>query len=464
MPEQPRRDLFMEMRELTKSVLTLPWAISMFGVQQIANLAAPPSTGRMAGAAKAFDAVSDATSQQLDGWLKQTYNVGNGVQRTIVDLLMLRPPEFDSSALMRMAAEMQSGPMFQAVVKYGMPPVGWLDSFLVARKDAPAVVQEFENKLHIITLVTQVHSQLGLHGDHVEPVPVLVEKASVLETFPRLWAVEGLGNYIGDHALAAAGSTPVSGLLTNPSVATLPPWTMTMLHAGIGMSFAKHVLKRLEPTSEAEIVKGAIIEFASLCRNSSRPGYTGCALESLGLATRTLYPNVVRLIDEHIPAVEPGLQGYFWHGVGRAMYFEPMNMLPSVNAPWRAIRRLNQEAPHDLAKRNILSGLAWALTVVNMRNPIVMETFLRHHGDVASQNDAFTNGVTSSLLMRYDTTREDAWIKPFMHFEPKANEGNVADLWRTLITKPCEDAIQRQYPAMAEAHQLEQLFHYRSAS
>src|SRR5215213_11339442 len=110
----------MQMRDLTKSVLTLPWAISMFGVQQIANLvSAPPSADRIAGAAKAFDAVSDATSRQLDGWLKQTYQVGNGVQRTLVDLMMLRAPDIDSSALMRMAAEMQQGPMFQAVVKYG---------------------------------------------------------------------------------------------------------------------------------------------------------------------------------------------------------------------------------------------------------------------------------------------------------------------------------------------------------
>jgi hypothetical protein len=452
----------MDMRELTKSVLTLPWAISMFGVQQITNLVAPPSAGRMNGAAKAFDAVSDATSQQLDGWLKQTYQVGNGVQRTIVDLMMLRAPDIDSSALMRMAAEMQGQPMFQAMVKYGMPPVGWLDSFLVNRKDAPAVAQEFANKLHIITLVTQVHSQLGLHGDRVEPLPVLVEKAAVLETFPRLWAVEGLGNYIGDHALEVSGGTPVSGLLNDPSTASLPPWTMTMLHAGIGMSFAKHVLKRLDPGSSPEVVKGAITEFVSLCRNSSRRGYAGAALESLGLATRTLYPNVLRLIDEHIPAVEPELQGYFWHGAGRAMYFEPMNMLPSANAPWRAIKRLDQEAPHDVARKNILSGLSWALTVVNMRQPIVMETFLRHHGDIAEGNDAFTNGVTSSLLMRYDTTRDGGSIRPFMNYTPKA-EGNVADLWRTLITRPCEDAVDVQYPKLAERQALEQLFHYRPA-
>jgi hypothetical protein len=451
----------MDIRELTKKALTLPWAISMFGVQQMANLVAPPSKGRMDGAARAFDAVSDATSRELDGWLKQTYQIGNGVQRTLVDLMMLRPPDIDSSALMRMANEMQSSAMFQAVVKYGMPPVGWLDSLLVARQDAPAVGQEFANKLHIITLVTQVHSQLGLDGDRVQPLPVLVEKAAVLETFPRLWAIEGLGNYVGDHAMADGARTPVAGLLSDPSAAMLPPWTLTMLHAGIGMSFAKYVLKRLEPSSPAEAVRAAIAEFGALCRNSSQRGYAGAALESLGLATRTLYPSLVRLIDDHIPAVDRDLHGFFWHGAGRAMYFDPMNMLPSVNAPWRAIRRIDQEAPHDLARKNVLSGLAWALTVVNMRQPIVMEAFLRHHGDLAAADDAFTNGVTSSLMMRYDTTREDPWITPFVRHDPPPADHAVAELWRRLITTPCEHALAKAYPELSSPPAFEELFHYR---
>jgi hypothetical protein len=454
----------MDVRDLTKSALTLPWAISMFGVQQVANLvAAPASADRMAGAAKAFDAVSDATAQQLDGWMAQTYQLGNGVQRTLVDLLMMRAPAMDSSALMRMMAEMQSTPVFQAIVKYGMPPVGWLDSFLVARKDAPAVAQEFTNKLQIITLVTQVHSRLGLHDDDHTPLPDLVAKAAELETFPRLWAIEGLGNYTGDQALARSGGAPVGGLLNDPAVAILPPWSLTMLHAGIGMSFAKHVLRRLETTSASDVVRGAIDEFASLCRLSSRTGYTGAALESLGLATRTLYPNLVALIDTHIPSVDPELQGYFWHGAGRAMYFDPMNMLPSVNAPWRAIRRLDQEAPHELARNNVLSGLAWAITVVNMRQPNVMEAFLQHHGELAARNDAFTNGVTSSVLMRYDTTREDARITPFIHYAPRGGDPMAASLWKQLITDPCEEALRSEYGDLAEGHQLEQLFHYRSA-
>jgi hypothetical protein len=446
------------MRDLTKSVLTLPWAISMFGVQQMANLVSPTGERRVAGTAAAFDAVTQATERQLDGWLKQTYKVGHGVQNGLVDLMMGQPPAVDSSALMRMAAEMQSGALFQALIKYGMPPVAWLDSFLVPRPDSAAVLQEFSNKLYIIQLVTQVHGMLGLDHESHEPLTSLIDRAADMETFPRLWAVEGLGNYYGDKALDATPD-PVA-LLTDESTKSLPPWSLTMLHAGIGMSFAKAVLKTLDAGSP-DAVRAAITRFAALCRNSSRPGYAGAALESFGLATRTLYPNHVAAIDREIPAVDPELLGYFWHGVGRAMYFEPMNMLPSVNAPWRAVTRLDQEVPHEGARQNALSGISWAITVVNMRQPVVMEAFLRHHGELAERDDAFRNGLTSSLLMRYDTTRDGTNIAPFIHYQAADAEAHA--MWTRLVAAPCEHALRNTYAQLKQTCALEQLFHYRQA-
>jgi hypothetical protein len=449
----------MDMRDLTKSALSLPWAISMFGVQQATNLMAPPSQKVLAGAASAFDAVSDAAEQHLDGWMKQTYKVGTGMQDAVVDLMMLRTPDVDSSVLMRMVSEMQSGPLFQAVVKYGMPPVGWLDSFLVPRRDSGAVQREFANKLYIIELVTQVNHTLGIDKATGEALPALVDRAATMETFPRLWAAEGLGDYWADRAWERTGGIDPAGLLTDLSAASLPPWSLTMLHAGIGMSFARKVLVGLQPSSPAEAVRGAILRFINLSRNSSRPGYTGAALESLGLATRTLYPNLVSVLDREIPAVDPNLQGYFWHGAGRAMYFDPMNMLPSVNAPWRVIRRLATEAPHPLAYSNALAGIAWAITVVNMRQPIVMEAFLRHHADLARADDAFINGVTSSVMMRYDTTRDDSRIAPFIQHLP--SEAAIATSWRSLITAPCEQALRVTYAGLSQSGALEELFHYR---
>jgi hypothetical protein len=449
-----------DVRDLTKSVLSLPWAISMFGVQQVANLlGARPSNGGFSGAADAFDAVSDAAAQQLDGWMKQTYSISAGVQNAAVDLLMLRAPEIDSGTLMRTASEMQSG-FFETLVRYGLPPVAWVDSSLVPRRDSAAVQQEFANKLYIIGLVLRAHGARAPGTDANEPLAALVDRAATMETFPRLWAVEGIGYAWADRAWERSGGSDPTGLLTDASSASLPPWSLTMLHAGIGMSFARKILQEVEKASTGAIVRHSIARFVRLCRNSSRPGYAGAAFESLGLATRTLYPKLVGLFDREIPEVEPELQDYFWHGAGRGMYLDPMNMLPSANAPWRVIRRLDAEAPHPLAYRNALSGVAWALTVVNMRQPIVMEAFLRHHADLARANDGFVNGVTSSLLMRYDTTRDDARIASFIHHSPSSPA--LASAWRSLITAPCEDALRVTYGELSQKGALEELFHHRS--
>jgi hypothetical protein len=452
------------MRELTKSMIGLPWALSMFGVQQAANLMAPPSAKRMGDTADAFDAVSHAAEQGFDGWMLKTYKMGDGLQRAMVDAMFLKPPSIDASALMRAASEMQGSPLFQFGLQYVLPPVAWADSFLVSGKDSSATLQEFTNKLYVIQLVAQVETRLGLDKAGDTPLTDLVARAETLDTFARLWAIEGLGNYYAERSWDRTPGTDPHDLLTDPSAADLPSSSLTMLHAGIGMSFANRLLRNLGSAPSPGAVREAVVRFAGLCRGSSRPGYAGAALESLGLATRTLYPEFVALVDRELPAVDPSLVGYFWHGVGRAVYFDPTTLLPSFNAPWRSIAKLAHDTPDEHAHFNALSGFSWAVTVVNMRTPEVMEAVLRHHGTTLAQSPAFTNGVSSVLMMRYDTTPDDSHLQPFLAHEPSMADPTVVAAWNTLITQPGTDALNRTYPALLRASRLEELFHYVPAS
>ena len=175
------------MREVAKSAVSLPWAMSMFGVQQMTNLLAPPSEGRTVGATAAFDTVSKAAESHLDGWLKKTYSVGDSVQRGLIDAMMLRPPAIDASVFMRMADEMQGSAAFNFGVNYILPPVAWVSTFMNATEDVPAVRQECANKVHIIQLVTAVESQLGL--DPSVHVPVRDGKLALGE-FQRIVLME----------------------------------------------------------------------------------------------------------------------------------------------------------------------------------------------------------------------------------------------------------------------------------
>ena len=70
------------MREFTKSLSSFWWAMSLFGIQQTANLMSPDR------AAKAFDSMTKASQEQFGNTLKSTFNMGDRLQRTAVDLTL----------------------------------------------------------------------------------------------------------------------------------------------------------------------------------------------------------------------------------------------------------------------------------------------------------------------------------------------------------------------------------------
>jgi hypothetical protein len=65
-------------------------------------------------------------------------------------------------------------------------------------------------------------------------------------------------------------------------------------------------------------------------------------------------------------------------------------------------------------------------------------------------------------MMRYDTSRDDPHIQPYLHYTPSDPE--IASAWRDLITIPCETALHTTYPVLQSSNSLEQVFHYRPAA
>jgi hypothetical protein len=70
------------MRELTKSIFSFSWAMSLFGIQQTTNLTAPQR------AAQAFNAVTEATEEQFSDAIKSTFHAGDKLQQSAVDLTL----------------------------------------------------------------------------------------------------------------------------------------------------------------------------------------------------------------------------------------------------------------------------------------------------------------------------------------------------------------------------------------
>jgi hypothetical protein len=94
-----------------------------------------------------------------------------------------------------------------------------------------------------------------------------------------------------------------------------------------------------------------------------------------------------------------------------------------------------------------------------MENPDVMEFVLRHHGVLATNNDAFANGVSSAIVVRYDTTPDDPRVARFVTHKPRTTDAQVA--WRSAVTSPCQIALDGTYGELQKNWALGLLFHYR---
>jgi hypothetical protein len=95
-------------RDLTKSMLSFSWAISLFGVEQLTNTLLPQSPSQPNHrATTAFDAVTHATEEQLSGVLKGVFKAGDQLQRGMVDLMLgfLSLEASNPSQMMRMTSD-----------------------------------------------------------------------------------------------------------------------------------------------------------------------------------------------------------------------------------------------------------------------------------------------------------------------------------------------------------------------
>lgn len=318
-----------------------------------------------------------------------------------------------------------------------------------------AALTEVRNKLEVYALVRHVDRWIGIPDAVPLPLDALLARAYGLGPYRALWAVEGLG-----HRYAAswfeAGREP-EGLLTGRD---LPPESLLMMHAGIGLGFAERLLEGVSRETPTEALRSHLSEFLRLCRESARPGYLGAAYESLGLVAGFFHPGRVGAIDRALRELgADDVVGLYWHGVGRSIYFRPANFLPA--STWRVFESARRAAPDETARKDAWAGLAWAVTLVNQRHPQVLsELLVEPHGEELARDDAFANGVASANVMREDTTPGAPFVAAFSSARPRGGE-RVDALWEELVARPCRRALEDDHPALRGEGRLDSVFRYR---
>lgn len=428
------------MRDLAKSMLSFSLAMPLFGMEQMASMLSTDGR-RMSGA---LDAVTGSTVRELgsEGWLRSLYQLGNCLQNGLMTMgpSLLTPDLFDPSSWARVSSDVaQRSAEAGRVLAEGNSGLAW---------------QELRDKGEVFCLVLDIANLIGVPADPPFPLYELLDRSYALGPFRALWAVEGLGHDYGD-SFWEQGVVP-SRILSDERTHDLPAKSLLMLHAGIGLSFAQHCLQ--DAGSREGELRSRVSEILRLCRESSRPGYLGAAYESLGLVARTFHPDLVSSVDRVLRELAPDVLGYYWHGVGRAIFFAAINFLPGSDGFIFAMAR--REALDEEARRSAVAGAAWAYALVAQRDPrILAELVVRPYGESLAQDGAFANGVAASAIMRQDTTPDAPFLTHFYQHRP--TDPAVAGLWERLVRRPCEEGLERVYPILKQRQRLGELFGYQ---
>jgi hypothetical protein len=332
---------------------------------------------------------------------------------------------------------------------------GWVASVLPDRNQR-LVWQEFRNKAVVFDLFANVESVLHLRPGHSYSAAELIERALRLDPYESAWAVEGVGHYLAERhpgvgqPLFSFNAAPVDSRFFVP------------LHVGMGLSFASRILSRLPAKPSAPQVREAVDAFMRLCEGNSHAGFGTVAHEALGLVTRNVYSHLVRPVARQLAEIEPEIEEYFWHGVGRGLYFLPAHAMPASCAPWIAVNAAEREAPHELARRNMLAGVVWAITLVNLRHPEILALFVKYHRDVICQDDVFRNGLTSAILIWLACSPEDPSLRAFLRYRSDPEDRAFGRLWNEQVTQPCRDMLREGGLRPDEQQRVPAAFRYRA--
>jgi hypothetical protein len=439
-----------QFEEFFKSASRFCLATALFGVKQLRDVLSPDDARR---AARAFHSVTRVTEGQLDQFWLLAYRAANELETGLYDIVsdLLTLNAFTARGMTRILVNTMQ---YSASALATVAPTG----------DGRATLREFRNKLQVFNLFENVDTVLQLSPEENLPLAELIARTSGMDSFNAVWVTEGIGHYYAETVWESSGAP--RGLLTEVVTRDLPAKSLVALHAGMGLSLAHRLLARVGRTCRTcpgpSDLRSALHEFVTLCRNNSSAAYVGASYEALGLVTRNLYPHLLAEIDRELSEMDENLCDYFWHGVGRAIYFVPTNYVPLSAFALRALEMTQHEPPHEQGRRNALSGVVWAMVLVNLREPEIIENFLTHCDTVQFDNDAFANGVSSASIIWRDSTGDTAQLEAFCRYQPRPSRIGVVERWETLVRAPCRRALDEYYDALRTHDLIGEVFRYQS--
>jgi hypothetical protein len=327
-------------------------------------------------------------------------------------------------------------------------------------RDRALYGQMAANTMEIFTLVRNNPEKLGIpeHGEF--SLAEFQEKAYGVGDFENIWTVEGLGHVYSQRTwiLRHNVSEDATGLMIDGQAECLTEKSLCMMHAGLGLCLAESVIKQITLTSSEKEVERVLRAYIKLCKDNSRPGYAGAALESLGLVTRTFNYPLLDIVQRVLADTDREAWEYFWRGAGRGLLFSPGHIAQPVFSPWITAEL---EAPNEYAFNSLKAGLTWATNVVNMRHPAIMEDVIKRHGAAEEKTGSIRHGVAASTTMAIATTPDHPVVKQYLEYKPQSQNPRIHELWEKLVREPAYRAVYRYQPILARNNQLEAVFRFQ---
>lgn len=320
--------------------------------------------------------------------------------------------------------------------------------------------QQAKNTRYIFVLVRNNPEEIGIPKSGEFDLAYFLDKAYGIGDFENIWSVEGLGHVYSQRTwvLKHNVSEDAHGILIDGQAKCLSDKSLTMMHAGLGLCLAESLIKQLTLDSSTQEVERVLKTFIKLCNNNSRPGYVGCALESLGLVTRCFNYPMVDLVQRVLADVDPMTWEFFWRGAGRALYFSPGHMMQPLFSPWIAAE---MEAPNEQAFKILKAGISWPTNIVNMRHPEIFEDLIKRRGAAEEDQGTIRHGVAASTTMAMDTTPNHPVVKAYLEYKPKSSDPKVQALWAKLVHEPVYRAVHRYQPILKRHKMLDQVFRFQ---
>jgi hypothetical protein len=321
--------------------------------------------------------------------------------------------------------------------------------------------QELRSKVAAYLLVRH-----GLQGARLSgrPLPELVAAVYAREPGNAAFHLERLAFDWVRARQAQRGDPGAERLLAGPAGAALPEKSLILLHSGMGMALAELLLGRLGPRSRAAAFDAAVRRFVAASNEGSLPGYEAVSLEALGLIVRRFLPSLRRGVEGALRGLDPELAGYYWHGAGRAIYFLPSLFFPLPGNVRRGLDFCRREPPDAERRLDALSGFFFAVTMINLGHPVVLETYLRHLDESAGESAALASGAAACAITLHQTSPGHPALARFLDYRPSPAPGGTCRraLWERWVGTPCREAVETLYPLLRARRQLALLARHQS--